>query len=395
MAGPFSLNVINTYGYQDNKYDPESKGGQVSFFTLNQGERRSVPFELEEEFRISGRIVDQNGNELADDKVGFAMAWARKKDGDGYEMVGRASRPGAFSFGDLDGRPILLMVADFQADDRDAPYPTRYYPGTFDRNKATPITFAGNRHVEDLEIQMQLKGGVVLQGQVTDDRGTPIPNAFITVYRGDMMFDLNCTYTDEQGRYEIQGLAPGRFQVDVDCAQADWVRQRKLAEVSKETGTQALDIQMEPGLRISGRFVDESGQPWELAQSHGSAYTETPHTHTTNCSSGTATSTVKSVSFSLTGFHNKHRSTSVRSDHGSFVPGDGSYGSAQMFFPTKTSFVIEGAAPGQTTIYFKPKKEGQTVKAILYDGKDILESGLPAEAGQDIEDVVIVIGEDS
>ena len=48
--------------------------------------------------------------------------------------------------------------------------------------------------------------------------------------------------------------------------------------------------------------------------------------------------------------------------------------------------------PGHTKIDFSPKKEGQKVVKILYDGRDILKSGIQTKPGQEIKDVTIVIG---
>jgi len=48
--------------------------------------------------------------------------------------------------------------------------------------------------------------------------------------------------------------------------------------------------------------------------------------------------------------------------------------------------------PGKTIFRFHPKTEGQIVKEILYNGQDIMESGIETKPGQQIKDVTIVIG---
>jgi hypothetical protein len=63
-----------------------------------------------------------------------------------------------------------------------------------------------------------------------------------------------------------------------------------------------------------------------------------------------------------------------------------------MLFPTNSTFVIQGMMPGNTLIGFSPQKEGQQVVEILYDGRDIKESGIKTEPGQEIKDVTVVIG---
>ena len=62
-----------------------------------------------------------------------------------------------------------------------------------------------------------------------------------------------------------------------------------------------------------------------------------------------------------------------------------------MLFPTKSTFVIQGVMPGHTLIGFSPQKEGQKVAEILYDGRNVMESGIKTKPGQEIN-VTIVIG---
>jgi hypothetical protein len=63
-----------------------------------------------------------------------------------------------------------------------------------------------------------------------------------------------------------------------------------------------------------------------------------------------------------------------------------------MVFPTRSTFVFASLKPGHTLIRFSPQQENQTVLKILYEGRDILKSGIDTKAGQEIKDVTIVIG---
>jgi len=62
-----------------------------------------------------------------------------------------------------------------------------------------------------------------------------------------------------------------------------------------------------------------------------------------------------------------------------------------MLFPARNTFVVEGMMPGKTIISFYPKKEGCKVSEILYNGRNIKETGLETKPGQEIKDVTIVI----
>jgi hypothetical protein len=48
--------------------------------------------------------------------------------------------------------------------------------------------------------------------------------------------------------------------------------------------------------------------------------------------------------------------------------------------------------PGQTVIDFAPKAEGWQVKEILCNGQNIMHTGIDTQAGQDVNDVTIVVG---
>ena len=62
-----------------------------------------------------------------------------------------------------------------------------------------------------------------------------------------------------------------------------------------------------------------------------------------------------------------------------------------MVFPSETSFLLPAVAPGEVALTFRPRGPGERVAKILHQGRDILETGLTVEAGQDITGVTIVI----
>ena len=58
-----------------------------------------------------------------------------------------------------------------------------------------------------------------------------------------------------------------------------------------------------------------------------------------------------------------------------------------MFFPTTSTFIIQGMMPGHTIISFSPCKEKQKVVKILHNGQDILKSGIDTKPGEEIKDI--------
>ena len=274
------------------------------------------------------------------------------------------------------------MAITWRAAQKGNAYPPIYYPGTFSRNDAKLITFDKSPRVDDINITLRKKGGLIIEGTVRDEAGKPIPEAFVVVHRRDMLFDFVTAYTDEQGRYRIQGLGDGEFLVHVDAVHRGFVRMRTPVDLDKASKKTRRDFTLIHGVSISGKFVDEEGDDWQIGSSYGNAFIQDQQISPRSLGS-----------FSLTNFRNKYRlQDTARSSGGSFALGEGGYDNSQMLFPTKKTFVIQDMMPGHTMITFSPKKERRKVVKILYDGRDIMESGIVTKPGQEIKDVTIVIG---
>lgn len=381
-TGPFSLRSTHTAGYQDVVYNPDGTSGSYPQFSLEEGEHRSgIILEAGRACRISGRVLDENGQIPENINTLHILAWFEKDDGQGYESEqARLNREdGSYLIDGLSGKPVYVMAINWRAAKEGNAYPPIYYPGTFFRNEAEFVTFGRQWDVKNIDIQLQRIGGLVLEGIVVDEAGEPVPEAFVVVHRRDMLFDFVTAYTDEQGNYEIQGLGDGEFLVHVDAVHRGFVRTRIPVDIVRINQRTQLDFVLRPGITISGRFADEEGNDWQIGQSYGYANIEDQQGLTS--------------SFSLTDFRNKYRPKDVRrGSGGSFSRGEGDYDDGQMIFLTESTFVIQGTMPGHTMLSFYPKKEGCDVVEILYNGQDIMETGIETMPGQEIKDVIVVIG---
>ena len=145
---------------------------------------------------------------------------------------------------------------------------------------------------------------------------------------------------------------------------------------------------MARGVTISGKLVDEKGNDWTIGTSFGFANAVVADPKDPKKGGDGS-------SYSLTKFWNKYLPQDViESAGGSFALGDGPYPDGHMHFPTESTFVIYGMQPGTTKLEFLPCKERQKVLKIMYDGRDVQESGIETKAGQEVKDVKIVIGAD-
>ena len=379
--GPFSLLSINTFGFQDVSYDPDGVSGEYPLFTLEENENRSgIVLKAKPAYRISGKIFNEDGKLHQNLGTLRVLAWT-KKDGGGYQSKQARVLPtaGTYAIDGLDGKPVYVMAIDWRAAQKGDAYPPIYYPSTFSRDDATRITFDDESTIENIDITLKKEGGLILEGTVTDETGEPVPEAFVVVHRRDMLFDFVTAYSDQRGKYQIQGLGAGEFLVHVDAVHRGLVRTRIPIGLDRANKRMQQNFTLARGVAISGKFIDEQGNPWQIDQSHGYANI----TNYLNWDSN----------FSLTKFWNKHRPIDVKaSSGGPFSTGKGQYGGGQMLFPTKSTFGIQGMMPGNTMINFFPMKEGQKVVKMLHNGRSITEWGIASKPGQEIEDVTIVIG---
>ena len=385
--GPFSLQSSHVHGYQDVVYDPQGKSGQFPQFSLADGEHRAgIVLKALPACRVSGKLLDEKGKIPKNVGTWEVYAWFKSKDGKKYEgqNVG-VEADGSYAIDGLDGKPVYVMAINPRAAKEGNASPPVYYPGTFSRSDAKLITFDREQRIENINITLHREGGLTLQGTVRDEGGKPVPEAFVVASRRDMLFDFVTAYSDEQGRYRIQGLGDGQFLVHVDAMHRGLVRMRAPVDLEKTSKNTRRNFTLHRGVLISGKLVDEKDNAWQIGRSYGLAgiVKDEYDKHWPD----------DYPAFSSTSFRNKYRPQDAEErSGGDFLRGEGDYDGGKMLFPTKSTFVIQGMMPGHTMLSFSPMKEGQKVVKILRDGRDIMQSGLDTKPGEEIKDITIVIG---
>ena len=369
-------------GFQDAVYDPEGMSGPFAEFTLEDGEQRSgIVIKAKEACRVSGKIRDGKGNAPSNMRGMNVNAWVKAEDGKKYTLAeGVVKQDGSYVIDGLSSSPVYVMAKNRKAErDGDGELPV-YAPSTFCRSEATLVTFDQSRQVDGVDIRLRKSGGLVLEGTVRDEKGQPVPEAFVVVHHCDLLFDRVTGYTDAQGRYTIQGLGDGEVLVHVDAIHRGFVRTRVPITLEKATPRAERDFVLHRGALISGKLVDQNGKEWRIGESHGRA----------NTAGGEAE---PEATGGWSGLANKFGVESVRGSSAVFyLPGEGDYGRSEMVFPTRSTFVFPSVKPGHTRISFSPQEEGKKVLKILHNGEDVLESGIETKPGQEIKDVTIVVG---
>jgi len=387
-AGLYTLRTADTFGYKETYYNPENKPEEQPNFQLKDAEERwQVRLKVEPVrpyLNVSGRVLDEAGKPVTDNPDLRVDAWLQLPQGhlEGYyrpvASSGVSQQDGSYLLKELDGRPIYVMVRDLNAYNKDNPYPPRFYPGTFSRGDAKMITFDNHESLENADIRLARRGGVALQGVVTDEStGEPVPNAMVVIRHADMLYDLFPGYTDERGSYRIEGLGEGSFLAYADAMYKGFVKTRKFFTIRPGAKETRLDISLRRGARISGKFVDEDGSPWQVERAHGSTFIPgAPYV-------GNASNFP---------YRNKYGTSVVWGTTVFYNAGEGDQPSSMMVYPTRDAFLIQAMMPGKTRIQFHPRTPRGRVLSILHDGKDIKDELILTEPGQEIKDVTIVIG---
>ena len=319
------------------------------------------------------------------------LAWHKNDGGTGYHsqhaIVNHTD--GSYVIDGLANTPVYVMAINWRAAREGTAWPPIYYPSTFSRSEAKQVTFDKSPHVDDADITLRKEGGLVLEGTVRDEAGKPIPEAFVVAHRRDMLFDFDTAYTDAEGHYQLTGLGPGRLLVHVNAVHRGFVRTRMPLDLDQANAKTQRDFTLHRGVLISGKFVNEKGNDWQIGESYAYAAQiskDRPSRNQRELNEG---------DFSLTDFQSKYRPENAEGDFpGTFLLGEGDYGCDQAIFPTTSTFLIQGMMPGHTMIGLSPNKEKQKVVKILYDGRDILTSGIDTNPGEEIKGVTIVVGPD-
>jgi protocatechuate 3,4-dioxygenase beta subunit len=195
---------------------------------------------------LAGRVVGPRGEPVP----GARVVPSEKVGPGGFRVIGlaHADARGAFRLVELAPGTVHLEIS---ADG----YRTR-------RTEGIPIL--EDRDVEGLELT--LEQGASLAGRVLDARGDPVAGARVgAAAEGQPPVGVSFDYhlpveTDGEGRWSIEGLEPGRVQV-----QADHPRGRARAHLRLEPGENHLDLTLPPGVEVAGQVSDEADGPLPAA----------------------------------------------------------------------------------------------------------------------------------
>ncbi len=118
---------------------------------------------------------------------------------------------------------------------------------------------------EVARVEVRLVRGAVGSGVVLDDDQAPVPHARVWVRQSASRIFTDAS-TGADGRFQVEGLVPGRATVSVDAA--GYVG----AETEVAVGTEEWKLGLHRAPHVSGRVVDGAGRPVNTFQVDGQTF---------------------------------------------------------------------------------------------------------------------------
>jgi protocatechuate 3,4-dioxygenase beta subunit len=193
--------------------------------------------------RLAGRVVDEQGKAVAEAAVRTG------KSGASMMFGGRSMLMGEFAFtdesGEFDFRNLeagtLTVGAEAQG---------------YLQAERSGIELAAGSEVTGIELV--LRKGAVVTGQVLGADGRPAAGAAVQLAEGDgPSLSMTQATADGDGQYRLEGVEPGQRAFAAE--HKDF--QRSVRDLEVRSGENRLDFRLGGGHPVAGRVVDTAGQP--------------------------------------------------------------------------------------------------------------------------------------
>ena len=123
-------------------------------------------------------------------------------------------------------------------------------------DEVTRLQLGEAQQLQGLRLVLGEKGGLAIEGAVTDSNGDPVAHAQLMAFGTDRV--SSSVYADDSGRFRITGLDPGNYRLSVHASGFD----SSQASTSATAGTSGVQIILLANGALSGRVVDDrTGEP--------------------------------------------------------------------------------------------------------------------------------------
>ena len=244
----------------------ESGKNRSVWMRIKPGQKDNV-FTLVRMPLISGRVIDDEDRPVADARV-----WSHELD--------KSWRPYGQAYTDDKGEFHLVVT-------RDSKSPI-VLEASYDASLCEkPVPLEGGGKVAQEGLVIRLSEGAKIEGQVVDAKGKGLAQVSVSATFvpkgqgknvrpspwGRMQHQSRGAVTNAEGRFRIQGVAPGSWKVGCRSRGRRMRGPQPVVRVVRGKSQHGLRLVLAEGLSIEGRMVTESGKPvsraWIMARFDG------------------------------------------------------------------------------------------------------------------------------
>jgi hypothetical protein len=218
--------VYEVYGLPPGKYsvEPEIPVGLKVRFPMHAGDadysdRKNIKlilkdkgcasksFVLSSNNRITGKVFGADGRVLPNVCLDLA---SKDKPTARSDIFDCTDKDGRYEMKEIPPGEYLIVLNREGKISSDEPFPTAYFPGVFEKDKATVLAITQSANLEDYDIHIpSQENRKTLQGVLQFSDGKPVAGEFVEFKAGEVKegFDGEVhTTTDEQGRFTLTVL---------------------------------------------------------------------------------------------------------------------------------------------------------------------------------------------
>lgn len=196
-------------------------------------------FAVQSDSKVSGKVLDNDGNFLEDIKVELVPIGEESQLFDGVN--GYSDKNGNFEITKIPSGTYTLSVNFTRKPNLEYPFHTSFYPNAKKRFDAQIIRIELGQSLENIVFQLQPQiPKIKLKGKLVFPDKKPAGNFTVNLQRGDSDNSFSYTKTDKNGNFEIEGFLGKDYNFGIDyygdvAENENWTIDKSVFKLNEKT----------------------------------------------------------------------------------------------------------------------------------------------------------------